>query len=277
MGLISWMLLLSGLPALVLAVFPIPDRVAGYLAKAVAAVTFFLSLQMLAGFDAQSSDYQFTEKANWIPELGINYEVGVDGISLFMVLLTSLATLAVLFSQSGVSQSGTEKGRLKGFSCLFLFLQLSLIGVFVALDLILFFVFFELMLLPSFLLINGWGSGSTIKTAIRFVLYTALGSALMLCSIVYLGWVFYNQNGNLSFSLIDLSQSIDLSPELQAWMFLGFFIAFAVKTPLFPFHSWLPATYTDAPSGLTAFMSAVMAKAGLYGMIRFNWNLFPSA
>lgn len=270
MGLISALLLVPACAALLLALIPFSVKWAKVVGSLASLLVLSLAVTILWYFDSTSADFQFVEKAAWIAEFGISYEVGIDGISLFLVLLTGISGVAVIFSTR-------DHDRLRGFLSLFLFLQLSLIGVFVTLDLILFYVFFELMLVPTYLLMNGWGESDRARASIRFVLYTAIGSVLMLCSIIYLGWLNADQVGDPSFSLIDLSQSLRLDPSIEALLFIGFFVAFAIKTPVVPFHNWVPSAYAEAPYSITAFMSAVMAKAGLYGFVRFVWPLFPVA
>ena len=270
MGLVSALLLVPALSALTLALLPLSPKASKLVGSTASLVVLAIASCILWHFQPGTADFQFIEKTPWIAELGISYEVGIDGISLFLVLLTAIAGVAVVFSAK-------EQERLRGYLSLFLFLQLALLGVFVTLDLILFYVFFELMLVPSYLLMNGWGGPGRSRASIRFVLFTALGSVLMLSSIIFLGWLNVDQVGDPSFSIIDLSQSLRLEPGIEGLLFLGFFIAFAIKTPIVPFHNWLPAAYGEAPYGLTAFMSAVMAKAGLYGFLRFVWTLFPGA
>lgn len=270
MGLISALLLIPAVSALLLAVVPLSQKASRALASIASISVLVLSVFILWHFNPASADFQFVEKTPWIAELGISYEVGIDGINLFLVLLTALAGVAFVFLAK-------DHERLRGYLSLFLFLQLSLLGVFVTLDLILFYVFFELMLVPGYLLINGWGGQGRSQAAVKFVLFTAVGSVLMLSSIIYLGWLSFEQIGERSFSIIDLSQSLRLESSLEGLLFLGFFIAFAIKTPFVPFHIWAPSTYGESPFGLTAFLSAVMAKAGLYGFLRFAWTLFPSA
>lgn len=268
MGLISTLLLVPGLVGLLLALVPFSPRVSHFLASSASLIALALASVACWHFDPATADFQFVERASWIPELGINYEVGIDGINLFLILLTTIASVAV------ITIHGTDE-RARGFLSLFLFLELSLLGVFATLDLVLFYVFFELMLVPTYFLMNGWGGLGRSRAAIRFVLFTALGSVLMLSSIIYLGWVSQDQLGEVSFSVIDLARTLHLDSKVEAILFLGFLIAFAVKTPLVPFHTWVPSTYAESPYPLTAFMSAVMAKAGLYGFIRFVWPLFP--
>lgn len=270
MGLVSALLLVPAISALVLALVPLSPKVSKLIGSTAALTILAIASCILWHFQIGTADFQFIEKTPWIVDLGINYEVGIDGISLFLVLLTAIAGVAVVLSAK-------EQDRIRGYLSLFLFLELALLGVFVTLDLILFYVFFELMLVPSYLLINGWGGPGRARASIKFVLFTALGSVLMLSSIIYLGWLNVDQVGDPNFSIIDLSQSLRLEPAIEGLLFLGFFVAFAIKTPLVPFHKWLPDAYVESPYSLTAFMSSVMAKAGLYGFLRFVWTLFPGA
>ncbi len=215
-------------------------------------------------FQAGEAGYQFTQQVLWYQPWGISWNVGIDGISLLLVVLTAL-----LFPLSIAASRSVEKN-LKAYLVLMLVLETGLLGVFVSLDLIVFFVFFEATLVPMYLLIGIWGSGRRVYAAVKFVLYTALGSALMLTGIVWLG-----VHGG-TFDLRQLLE-IPLSSTQQLWLFLGFGLAFAIKVPLFPFHTWLPDAHTEAPTAGSVLLAGVLLKLGTYGFIRFNLTLFPDA
>jgi NADH-quinone oxidoreductase subunit M len=220
---------------------------------------------------------QFLGWSPWVPQFKIQYLVGVDGLSLFLVLLTTLLTVLVLL----FSWEGIEK-RLKSYLFLLLLLESGMIGVFIALDLVLFYVFWELTLIPMYFLIGGWGDPHSgykflgrempwrIYAALKFFLYTMAGSALMLVAIL----VLYAQAG--TFDLLEL-QKLSLAPNLQMWLFAAFALTFAIKVPLFPFHTWLPDAHVAAPTGGSVILAAVLLKMGTYGFVRFCLPLFPDA
>lgn len=208
----------------------------------------------------------------WIPSFGISFHVGVDGISLFLILLTTfLSPLAVLCSWTAIQT------RAKSYYFLMLMLETGMIGVFVALDLILFYVFWEAMLIPMIFLIGIWGGENRIYAAIKFFLYTMAGSVLMLVAIISL----YLYNGGTSFSFLEILHRLQngqlyLNPQQQFWLFLAFFLAFAIKVPLFPLHTWLPDAHVEAPTAGSVLLAGVLLKMGTYGMMRFCLPLFPS-
>lgn len=234
-------------------------------------INFFISLPLYFAFK-DISDFQFIEKIAWIPSFGIDYHLGVDGISVLLVLLTTfLCPLCVAATWSDIQE------KVKEFLICFLFLEISMIGVFCALDLFLFYIFWELMLIPMFLLILVWGSPARRKyAAIKFFLYTMAGSMFMLVGILVL--YFYNGKvtGNYTFDLTKL-MSLDLPFNYQFWLFLAFGIAFAIKVPMFPFHTWLPDAHTEAPTVGSVILAGVLLKMGTYGFVRFNLTLFPNA
>jgi NADH-quinone oxidoreductase subunit M len=235
-------------------------------------VNFLASLYLLAGFSSSGPDFQFEEKVAWIPSLGINFHLGVDGISLFLVLLTTfLSPLAVLSSWTAIQT------RVKSYYLLMLLLETGMIGVFVALDLILFYVFWEAMLIPMIFLIGIWGGENRIYAAIKFFLYTMVGSVLMLVAIISL----YLYDGGRTFSFLEIlhrlqNGQLDLNYPQQFWLFLAFFFAFAIKVPLFPFHTWLPDAHVEAPTAGSVLLAGILLKMGTYGMMRFCLPLFPS-
>jgi NADH-quinone oxidoreductase subunit M len=223
-------------------------------------------------FDPSSASMQLMENHVWVKDWGISYKMGIDGISLFLVLLTTLLGPIVILASWKDIQT-----RVKEFLVCLLFLQVGMIGVFVSLDLFLFYVFWEIMLIPMYLLIGVWGNPERrLYAAIKFVLYTIVGSLLMLVAILALYVMAAKANGFYTFDLMKL---YDFPVPLQAqfWMFLAFFLAFAIKVPMFPFHTWLPDAHTEAPTVGSVVLAAVLLKMGTYGFIRFAIPLFPNA
>ncbi len=236
--------------------------------KLIALVTtlldFLLSLGLLLNWQT-TGDMQFVEKLLWLPSLNISYHLGVDGISLFLLLLTTLlGPVVVLFSWRNVSQN------LRAFMALLLVQQTGMLGVFAALDLVLFFVFWEFTLIPMYFLIGRWGGQRRVYAAVKFFLYTMAGSALMLVVILLLYW----HTG--SFDWNDLRGAM-LPANVQTWAFLAFALAFAIKVPLFPFHTWLPDAHVEAPTAGSVILAGVLLKMGTYGFMRFCLPLFPDA
>lgn len=246
------------------------DRAARWAVLAFSAADLLLSLIPAFAYQAARPGYQFQQFLRWIPAFHIHYYLGVDGISLWLLPLTTLMTfIAVLASWKSAHQHG------KAFYILLLLLTTGMLGAFASLDLFLFYVFWEVGLVPMTLLIGIWGQHHRIRAALKFFLYTMTGSALMLVCIIWL----YNLTGTFDFPVIRAglaSGMYHLSPAAAMWLFLGFFIAFAIKTPLFPFHTWLPDMYAEAPVAAVV-LSAVMVKLGPYGLLRFNLALFPHA
>jgi NADH-quinone oxidoreductase subunit M len=233
---------------------------------------FAISLVAFFHFDPTSSSMQLLEQHMWVKNWGISYKLGIDGISLFLVLLTTLlGPLVILASWKDI------KTRVKEFLVCLLFLQVGMLGVFVSLDLLLFYVFWEIMLIPMYLLIGVWGNPARrLYAAIKFVLYTVVGSLLMLVAILSLYVMAAKANGYYTFDLLKLYQ-YPVPLHAQFWMFLAFFLAFAIKVPMFPFHTWLPDAHTEAPTVGSVVLAAVMLKMGTYGFIRFAIPLFPNA
>ena len=232
---------------------------------------FVLSLVMFAMFDPTSGAMQLVESHIWVRGWGISYKIGIDGISLFLVLLTTLlGPIVILASWKDITN------RVKEFLVCLLILQTGMIGVFVALDLFLFYVFWEVMLIPMYLLIGVWGNPARkLYAAIKFVLYTMVGSLLMLVAILSL-YVMAGQGGDYTFDLLKLYE-FPVPIHARSWMFLAFFLAFAIKVPMFPFHTWLPDAHTEAPTVGSVVLAAVLLKMGTYGFIRFAIPLFPNA
>jgi len=235
-----------------------------------AALTFLGSLVLLSGFHEAAHGMQFVDSVLWVSTLNIHYKVGVDGISLWLVVLTAfLGVLAIIFS------SGPIKN-LKYFLALTLLLETGTLGVFVALDTILFYVFWELMLVPTYFLIGLWGEGRRVYATTKFVLYTLVGSLLMLVAIIWITVVHYNATHELTFDIQTLVHT-HIPEDIQMWLFAFFFLAFAVKIPIFPFHSWLPHAYVSCPIPVLILLTGAMSKTGAYGLIRFCLPLFPEA
>ena len=236
-----------------------------------ALVPFALSLWLFARFRAGEADFQLIERAAWIPAWGIEYRLGVDGVSLFLVLLTAFLTpLVVLASWGDIHR------RVKEFFALLLVLETGMLGTFLALDLFLFYVFWEVMLIPMAFLIGVWGGPRRIYAAIKFVLYTMTGSLLMLVAILYLAWQVKTQTGNFGFAY-ERFLALHLGAREQLYLFAAFALAFAVKVPLFPLHTWLPDAHVEAPTGGSVILAGVLLKMGTYGFLRFAIPLFPAA
>ncbi len=237
----------------------------------VSLVTFGLSLMMLGQFDGANPDLQFRENAAWIPNFGISYALGVDGISLYLVLLTTfLMPLVVLASTS------VEK-KVRGYLANMLILETAMLGTLLALDVFLFYIFWEMMLFPMYFIIGVWGGKRRVYATIKFVLYTVVGSLLMLVAILYAVWQHYEQSGGeLSFLLSDLTAT-HFEYVTELWLFAAFALAYGIKVPIFPFHTWLPDAHVEAPTGGSVVLAGVLLKMGLYGYIRFAYPLFPRA
>ena len=244
------------------------DSVLKGIAFLAALLTFAISVSLYLNFDLASENegMKYYVDIQWIEGLGINYQIGIDGISLWIVLLTTFLTpICILASWNSVEKS------ISGFMIALLVLETAMIGVFCALDMFLFFVFWESILIPMYFLIGIWGGRRRIYATIKFVLYTMVGSALMFVGILYL----YFQNNN-SFDLLQLyGLASSIAPEKQKLLFLAFFIAFAIKVPLFPFHTWLPDAHVEAPTAGSVILAGVLLKMGTYGIVRFCLPLFP--
>ena len=236
-------------------------------------LAFIASLPLFFRFEISNPDMQFVEKHTWLPDLGITYQLGIDGISLFLVLLTTFLTVLCIYGSFGVV---TDK--LKGYMFSFLFLETGMLGVFCALDMFLFYVFWESMLIPMYFIIGVWGGPHRIYAAVKFFIYTMFGSVLMLVAIIYL-YLHGNADGTRTFDLLILMNSAPGAFALQAqmWMFGAFALAFAIKVPMFPFHTWLPDAHVEAPTAGSVILAGVLLKMGTYGFLRFCIPLFPEA
>ncbi|MEN8374865.1 MAG: NADH-quinone oxidoreductase subunit M [Gemmatimonadota bacterium] len=257
----------AGMLAVVLA----PPRWAKYVALAAGAAEFVVSLPLWFSFAAGVDGFQFRSAAEWIPAWGISYSVGVDGISVLLVLLTTL-----LFPITTLGSFRYIQKKEKTFYAMMLLLETGVVGVFVALDVFLFFVFWELVLVPMYLIIGVWGGERRVYAAIKFFLFTAAGSLLMLVGILYLFFKYQALTGAPSFAYVDLLQ-VPLTLKEQLWLFSAFALAFAIKVPLFPFHTWLPDAHVEAPTPGSVILAAVLLKMGTYGFVRFLLPFFPLA
>ncbi|MGI8898483.1 MAG: complex I subunit 4 family protein [Pyrinomonadaceae bacterium] len=239
-----------------------------WIALAVTTITFALSLLLVGGVGA--AEFRFEENVNWIGAIGARYHLGVDGISLWLVLLTTLLMpIAILSSWTAIAK------RQLSYYVFLLLLEGAMIGVFVSLDLLLFYLFFEASLVPMFFLIGIWGGERRIYAAVKFFIYTAVGSLLMLVGIIALYYIY----GTFDYAAILAAMSSQptlLSPNAEFWLFLAFAFAFCIKIPLFPLHTWLPDAHTEAPTAGSVILAGVLLKMGTYGLLRFNLGLFPN-
>jgi NADH-quinone oxidoreductase subunit M len=261
--------------AALLLLWLVPARREGLLkwaALALGLAEFALSLRLWPAFDAaRGGEYQFLVNAEWMPRLGVSFQMGLDGISLVLVLLTTLLLPVVILS------SWTVKERLKAYLMLYFLMTAGMVGTFVALDLILFYVFWELTLIPMYFLIGIWGGARRIYAAVKFFLYTMVGSVLMLVAILWLHWATVVPDLGRTFSLPLLLQHFHPAGQAQFWLFGAFALAFAIKVPMFPVHTWLPDAHVEAPTGGSVILAGVLLKMGTYGFVRFALPLFPAA
>ena len=232
---------------------------------------FVVSVPLWLWFDKQSPAYQFVERLPWIPTIGAEYFLGVDGFSTLLILLTTLmGAVAILSAWTAITE------RVKEFYIAMLVLQTGMLGAFMALDFLLFFLFWEVMLVPMYFLIGIWGSDRRLYSAIKFFLYTLAGSVVMLLGIIALFFYHHSVTGAYSFDITRFQQ-LDVPFNLQWWLFLAFFLGFSIKVPMFPFHTWLPDAHTDAPTAGSVILAAVLLKMGTYGFIRFSLPILPDA
>ncbi len=249
------------------------DALIRNLTLGVSLLTFAVTLGLWAAFDQSpaAESFQFVERAPWIPAFGIEYYLGIDGLSLMLVVLTGFLTpIALLTSWDSIEE------KVKEFSIFMLVLETAMIGVFCALDLFLFYVFWDILLIPMYFLIGIWGYDQRVYAAVKFILYTLAGSVLMLIAIIGLSWMHQAATGEYSFDLMKL-YALEIPFSTQYWLFLAFAVAFAIKVPLFPFHTWLPDAHVQAPTAGSVILAGVLLKMGGYGLIRFAFPLFPEA
>jgi NADH-quinone oxidoreductase subunit M len=232
---------------------------------------FLVSLPLVFNFDKNAAGFQFVERYDWIPSLGVKYAIGIDGISLLLVMLTTVVGfLAILSSWNAIQD------RVKEYYAMFLLQQTGMLGVFLALDFFLFFVFWEAVLVPMYFIIGVWGGPRKLYASIKFFLYTLAGGALMLLGILTLYFEHFRQFGFYTFEINELMK-LNLSPAVEQWVFWAFFIGFAIKVPMFPFHTWLPDAHVEAPTAGSVVLASVLLKMGTYGFIRFSLPLLPQA
>ena len=265
-NLLSLLIFLPVLGAALIGFAPRNDGWTRWIALAFTLLVFVVSLPLWFSFDTATHEMQFVTRVSWIPAFNINYAVGVDGISVLLVLLTTLITpLCVLCSWKAIDT------RVKEYMMALLIMEAALIGVFVSLDLFLFFVFWEAELIPMFLIIGVWGGQRRVYAALKFFLYTMAGSLPMLVAILALYFT-----GGETFDIRELSQGT-YSATFQFWVFWAFFLAFAIKVPMFPFHTWLPDAHVEAPTAGSVMLASVMLKLGTYGFLRFSLPITPDA
>ena len=265
-NLLSWLIWLPiGGGVLLLALGEARARLARWLALIVTLVTLLLCVPLWQGYDHSTAAFQYLERIDWIPQLHAQYFLGVDGISLPLIVLTAFMTVPVVIAGWSVIEK-----RANQYYAAFLILEGLMIGVFCALDALLFYFFWEAMLIPMFLIIGIWGGPRRVYATLKFFLYTFLGSVLMLVALIYL----YLQSGDYTISGF---QSLPLGLAEQRWIFLAFLVAFAVKVPMWPVHTWLPDAHVEAPTGGSVILAAIMLKMGGYGLLRFSLPITPDA
>ena len=235
----------------------------------VTAIEFFISCVMWYNFDVTNGGMQFTEYIPLVAQYGIAYNLGIDGISLFLILMTTFITMISLIGL-------TETRNLKNLIITVLFLEMAMVGVFVALNAIIFYLFWEFSLVPMLYIIGAWGGPKRVYASIKFFLYTFAGSLIMLIGMLYLAFIYQQTTGTWSFNLMDWYM-LPLSLDTQIWLFIAFFLGFAIKVPMVPFHTWLPYAHGQAPTIGSVILAAILLKMGTYGFIRFSLPLFPDA
>ncbi|MGE5246421.1 MAG: NADH-quinone oxidoreductase subunit M [Betaproteobacteria bacterium] len=242
-----------------------------WVANAFALAGFVISIPLWFWYDPQNPAFQLIERAPWIPSIGAEYYLGVDGFSTLLILLTTLmGFIAVLSSWTAITE------RVKEYYIFLLVLQTGMLGAFMSLDFLLFFLFWEVMLVPMYFLIGIWGSANRLYSAIKFFLYTLVGSVVMLLGILALYFYNHGVTGVYTFDILQFHQ-LNVPYDLQWWIFLAFFLGFAIKVPMFPFHTWLPDAHTDAPTAGSVILAAVLLKMGTYGFLRFSLPILPDA
>src|SRR5436189_3490113 len=248
-----------------------------WIALGFSTLLFLVSLLLIEGAGANTASFRFEENYSWITSIGARFHLGVDGISLWLVLLTTLLRpIAILSSWTAIGK------RQLTYYVVMLLLESAMIGVFVSLDLLLFYLFFEASLIPMFFLIGIWGGERKIYAAVKFFIYTSVGSLLMLVGIIALYFIHQRATGIATFDYTVLVETLrsgllTISPRTEFWLFLAFALAFCIKVPLWPLHTWLPDAHTEAPTAGSVILAGVLLKMGTYGLLRFNFGLFPNA
>jgi NADH-quinone oxidoreductase subunit M len=279
MGILSWTLLIPVLGAVLMMFLPSRDSytkkssasIYGWIALVVSFLTMIVSFFMLSNFDNSTVAYQFQENFQWIPQFGLNYHIGIDGISILLFMLTTILIPFTVLS----SFKYIEK-RKKEYYIWLLFLEFTMLGAFVALNLFIFYIFWELMLIPMFFLIGIWGGTRRIYATVKFVLFTVVGSLMMLAGIIYLAILARNTFGEFTFEFEQLLK-LEIPIQSQLWLFAAFALAFAIKVPMFPFHTWLPDAHVEAPTAGSVILAGVLLKMGCYGFVRLGIPLFRDA
>src|SRR5499427_318101 len=243
-----------------------------WIANIVTLIGFAVSVPLWFRYQPSGADFQFVERVPWIPSIGAEYFLGVDGLSTLLILLTTLmGFIAVLSSWTAITE------RVKEYYIFLLVLQTGMLGAFMSLDFLLFFLFWEVMLVPMYFLIGIWGSANRLYSAIKFFLYTLVGSVVMLLGILALYFYNHSVTGVYTFDITQFHRLTNVPFNLQWWVFLAFFLGFAIKVPMFPFHTWLPDAHTDAPTAGSVILAAVLLKMGTYGFLRFSLPILPQA
>lgn len=244
------------------------------IAAAMSLVVGAMTIWLMVEFDVDDSGFQFVSNHPWVEQWGIGWHLGVDGISLFLLVLTGVLFPLVIL---GIDPHNADRSQDKPYFAWLLLLQAGMMGAFVSLDLFLFFVFFEIVLVPMYFLIGGWGYEGREYAATKFFLFTMFGSAFMLVATIATAFLAADGVGHVTFDLVEIAEQANFGVSTGRWLFFGFAIAFAVKVPLFPVHTWLPDAHTQAPTAGSVILAGVMLKLGTYGMLRFGLYLFPEA
>lgn len=279
MGILSWTLIIPALGAVLMMFLPSRDTytekssasIYGWIALVLSAMTMVVSIIMLTGFDSSVIGYQFEENIEWIPVFGLNYHIGIDGISILLLMLTTILMPFTVLSSFKYIQK-----RKKEYYIWLLFLEFTMLGAFLALNLFIFYIFWELMLIPMFFLIGIWGGPRRIYATVKFVLFTVVGSLMMLAGIIYLAILARNTFGEFTFEFEQLLK-LSIPVQIQLWLFAAFALAFAIKVPMFPFHTWLPDAHVEAPTAGSVILAGVLLKMGCYGFVRLGIPLFAEA
>jgi len=277
-NILSWLIFLPVIGAAAVLLIPRAQaNVIKWVSAVFTGVQLILAVQLFIGFDRGTASMQFVEKAEWIGSYNIWYYLGVDGLSISMVLLTALLSFICIFASWGIDKA------LKGYFALFLLLDAGMMGVFLSLDFFLFYVFWEVMLLPMYFLIGVWGGPRREYAAIKFFLYTLFGSILMLLAMLVL---YFNvkdpMTGGHTFNMLHMMDQMNHTgmlnrPEIRYWIYAGLFVGFAIKVPIFPFHTWLPDAHVEAPTAISVILAGVLLKMGTYGMLRISFPVLPDA